>query len=631
MIESTTLTNLLPAIIPTTIAYGNVEQSFPIQGLPEELLLSFFYYLGELDLTNCSLVCNQWSRLSQDEFLWKDLFRRRFGLEFSQSDLSHAHDIGLRQVYRNAYQNQNMLHNIVNGIYTLDYLDGGGSAWGTSIEIKIVRGKLISLFSSGIIVVYDLNSSQSPPWFFTQKTPSLTVEGKRFAVRNSSEEGVFIDVYEIDTDQLSHSIKAYRNGDSSLCQILGYYDGLLFVSYKCMKNGILILDAQSGEYLDSCLGVPDKTLVRLAPGHYTQPRAYIEFFTYLERGHQNLVLGNNWFSIDIDNNIIITKIERSSATMQPDWYDHVQLVKGIDDKKFNFDFKFNCNPIYTYSTEGEIETVTIKSNESLTASLVLSLPKPHLAIDAPDQVSYNLATANSVLSLEGHNDLVTSIQVVNDELLISSSLDGTVKAWNKKTGECLLTYNEAEGMIYDLAYADGKLYSSENFFSGIRIRNFNTSSYAVLAQIATLFMKDKNQPAMDRFNHLPEQEQKGVYWETYNNFRPQGDNDPGFGKHIFHDEATSLQNKALAIHNHLLRKLAYLFKVKPDDREHVMKKFMLLPVEVRGRAYYQMYLLLKRNPDFKDYPNCGEHAFHDQYGLSSTPEEKAEALENCLK
>lgn len=80
-----------------------------------------------------------------------------------------------------------------------------------------------------------------------------------------------------------------------------------------------------------------------------------------------------------------------------------------------------------------------------------------------------------------------------------------------------------------------------------------------------------------------------------------------------------------------LVELAQLFREKNEDKKEeaiakAMEQFSNLPQDVKNEIYGKLYLILR--PFQNDYLGCAEHAFHGQYGLSSTPEQKARAIEN---
>ncbi len=231
------------------------------------------------------------------------------------------------------------------------------------------------------------------------------------------------------------------------------------------------------------------------------------------------------------------------------------------------------------------------------------------------------------LRLTGHKDLVTSFASAG-KMLFSGSFDKTIKIWDRETGQCLQTLTAHTGKVFDIAYDDGKLFSCGNQENVIRIWDFKASNHVIFAEIAGLFMKS-DASAMDRFNRMPQREKDAIYGELHRIVSFKNDYF-GCAEHAFHDQhglRTTPQQKAQAIHNHLLRKIANLFEV---NSTRAMEKFTQLPKEVRDKIYGELYEIIKHNPSFKSYDCCGEHAFHDQFRLSSTPQQKAEAIRKYL-
>lgn len=72
-----------------------------------------------------------------------------------------------------------------------------------------------------------------------------------------------------------------------------------------------------------------------------------------------------------------------------------------------------------------------------------------------------------VLMLEGHSSTVSSIawcpwdQHSIDDVLATSSLDGTARLWNTTTGECLRVFQHHKAAVYTLAFSpDGRLFAT---------------------------------------------------------------------------------------------------------------------------------------------------------------------------
>jgi F-box/WD-40 domain protein MET30 len=74
-------------------------------------------------------------------------------------------------------------------------------------------------------------------------------------------------------------------------------------------------------------------------------------------------------------------------------------------------------------------------------------------------------------TLRGHTMGIRALQF-DDRMLVSGSLDGTVKIWNWRTGVCINTLNHQGGVI--TVHMDGDLLASGSMDKSIKIFNFKT-------------------------------------------------------------------------------------------------------------------------------------------------------------
>lgn len=49
--------------------------------MPDSILLSIFQYLTPRELVTAGEVCRSWNKVSQDEFLWRDLFYQTYKID----------------------------------------------------------------------------------------------------------------------------------------------------------------------------------------------------------------------------------------------------------------------------------------------------------------------------------------------------------------------------------------------------------------------------------------------------------------------------------------------------------------------------------------------------------------------
>lgn len=141
---------------------------------------------------------------------------------------------------------------------------------------------------------------------------------------------------------------------------------------------------------------------------------------------------------------------------------------------------------------------------------------------------------------------------------------------------------------------------------------------AVLAQAAASFrsseIEEREISAIHLVYALPMPVQDQVYSafyeilpDAYKDLRHHSKID--IGKHAFHTDLIPLDPnlKALAIENCL------------------MERFLELPQATRDGIYEELSNIVKHS---NHYSGWGEHAFHDQHGVSSTREQKIKAIQN---
>lgn len=86
------------------------------------------------------------------------------------------------------------------------------------------------------------------------------------------------------------------------------------------------------------------------------------------------------------------------------------------------------------------------------------------------------------LSFTGHMDIVTAVRFLpHDSLLVSSSVDHTVKLWNRSTGKVIQTFSQPEGIAYMDLSADGNYVATGSYDSKVRL--FRLSDGALLKEL----------------------------------------------------------------------------------------------------------------------------------------------------
>ena len=143
---------------------------------------------------------------------------------------------------------------------------------------------------------------------------------------------------------------------------------------------------------------------------------------------------------------------------------------------------------------------------------------------------------------------------------------------------------------------------------------------------------------------MPQKAQEKVYQELELIFKASRNGYSGCGEHAFHGmkrQRSSSNQRAQAIENYcakqgiavavnaILSEIAgQLRSTNPEVVKTAMERFARIPKRARDKVYQELDLILKAsNPD---YSGCAEYAFQDKKGQSSTPMQKARAIENYL-
>ncbi|MGC1878904.1 MAG: hypothetical protein WA347_05650 [Rhabdochlamydiaceae bacterium] len=192
---------------------------------------------------------------------------------------------------------------------------------------------------------------------------------------------------------------------------------------------------------------------------------------------------------------------------------------------------------------------------------------------------WDLETGKCENTFQGHQGSVNSLVLTKNGKLISGCMSGEIKIWNLKNGDCEMTFKIDREQtkaftpaMFSLALTEeselvARFESIQSGFVKIKVLNFNSSKIAIFRELAEIF---------DRGQHVP-----GAF-----------------------------------------ARLGSAFNVATE-------RFSRMPAEDRGKIYGELYEILK--PFSNDYYGCGEHAFHDEHGQCSTPQQKAQAIKNYLE
>ncbi len=235
----------------------------------------------------------------------------------------------------------------------------------------------------------------------------------------------------------------------------------------------------------------------------------------------------------------------------------------------------------------------------------------------------------------------SSLTAADKTLFTVPSIDGepdnTILVWDLQKKECIRTLWDGLGPITHLSNAEGKLFYACNNDT-IIIRDLKTLDCLCTIKLngirslalasGKLFAVSSGKESFSEPITMWDPE-TGHCLHTYKNRCQIFSLAAAEGKLYLAIPSLDIQILDLkATHREVFEQFADQFDSgKRRKIARAMDRFSRMPRNERGRVYHAMYELLKPS---NDYYGCGEHAFHDQYGLSSTPQQKAQAIRNYL-
>ncbi len=212
--------------------------------------------------------------------------------------------------------------------------------------------------------------------------------------------------------------------------------------------------------------------------------------------------------------------------------------------------------------------------------------------DGTIKVWGDLETNRCLYTLTGHADGVRSLAVA-DGKLFSGSSDGTIKVWDLETNRCLYTLTGHADGVRSLAVADGKLFSGSS--------DCTIKVWGDLETNRCLYTLTGHADGVRSLAVADGKLFSGSYDRTIKVWDFKTSNDA-----IFEEIAGQFQSGVPT----------------------AMDRFSRMPAKEKNKVYGELYEILK--PFSNEYFGCAEHAFQDQHGLTSTPQQKALAIRNYL-
>ena len=210
---------------------------------------------------------------------------------------------------------------------------------------------------------------------------------------------------------------------------------------------------------------------------------------------------------------------------------------------------------------------------------------------------WDLKTYECTHTFEEHTDPISSL-VAYDRYLLSASSDKTIKLWDLQARKCIHTFEGHAVQVLSIAISDGKLFSGS---ADGTIKIWDLKTYECLHTLTG----NPGAPLRIAATH-------GKLFATFDD--------------LLTNNKTIRMWDFNASHRAIFEEIAGQFTI---DAAEAMDRFSRMPQRERNEVYAALDEMLKDSFD-ADYPNRGEHAFHDQAGLSSTPEQKAQAIRKYL-
>ncbi len=254
---------------------------------------------------------------------------------------------------------------------------------------------------------------------------------------------------------------------------------------------------------------------------------------------------------------------------------------------------------------------------------------------------WDLSTGVCEKALRGHQEDVTSLVLTDDGKLVTGSVDRKIKLWDLPSGRLKKTIGETQGPILSLSLTKGgQLISSSGYGdsvieiwkmeNGRCVKTLKGTQGPIVSFCRTKqgkFISGDSGGTIKVWDL-----ETGACENTIDGDRS------GFALSLILTEDHKLLSAShrgrikvfdfSALKREIFKELALGFEEDAPGPARAMQRFLRMSGEERGKIYGELYELLK--PFQNDYWRCAEHAFHDQHGLSSTFQQKAQAIRNYL-
>lgn len=441
---TTALCNPCPFSIPED------ETAFPAdsENFPEELWMRIFAFLPVFDVTNVSSVCWDWSRLANDDRLWRHLFERDLPL-FSLPKTTEITTLQLKSHYRlcsnlnRGAGKERTLNFHYEKIANLFLKDETLFSCSKDLTIKI--------FDNIADKYWVLRDPPDGPYNFAPEVDSFTsLVLNNQHLFSGSLEG-FIKIWSTRKNSCIYSKRAHEQQVSALI----YADNVIYSG--CADGSIKMWNTESLDCLRSFLGHTGR----------------IKFLIFTPHG---LCSGSSDGHIkvwDPQKGTCLRTLSRPSKVTAL-IYAEDSLFAGYDDGEIHVWDPKTGTSLHTFTEHTTRVSALLYSDGLLYSG------------ECNGTIKVSKIGAKTCLhTLQGHTGKVTAL-ILEECMLFSSSCDKTVKVWNWMTATLVKTLSGHTDRVTSLTYENGVL-ASGSWDNTIHLWNFNPPALVTKRKFCTLF------------------------------------------------------------------------------------------------------------------------------------------------
>lgn len=423
-------------------AAQNTLTPFPLERLPEELIVQIFSNLGVKDVLSIAETCKYFYLISKDDMLWK-VFCRQLSPNAEVSS-------GYLSLYDELAHFRSVQHHLRMGLHNLQTL--GGHKHRVSC-VKCAKDMIISGSWDHTIRIWDAKTGRVLHILrgHSQDVVSLLVEGDRLFTGSWDRT---IRVWDINTGEHLQTISRHL-GTVHALTIMGDF---IFVSTGLAGKKINVFNKETGEFVQTMTNRANAVGGNMVGKYLTTVSCFGALQTWNEETLENLR------TFETLENLRTSKGERvfqrvffRCASIQGD-----DCLMGFSDGVLRI---------------MNIETGALRTLEGHTGEIwCLLAVRDELVITGSEDKTikiWNKETGQLIHTLAGHTRGVYHLKLM-DHFLVSAGDDSTIKIWDIEKGVCLQTLVGHTDMITSLEIDGNRLITASSDLT-VKIWDFNFS------------------------------------------------------------------------------------------------------------------------------------------------------------